>query len=164
MHAATAAAEAVRALRPSGALAIWWNDIDCQDESWWLDQQERLERADPTHRRDYRVADHRAVLQAIGLFAVVHTAECRWTRLLDMDTYLAWLRSKSYVARLGPALPGFLAEERRSPTQAFPDGMVEERFVSACGWQRHRRLPPRRRCRLHRSPARPLIDCAVAVR
>ena len=54
-------------------------------------------------------------------------AETTWTRTLDWPTYERWLRSKSYVAAL-PDPAAFLAAERASLAEAFPDGRIVEPF------------------------------------
>lgn len=125
-----AAAEVARVLRPGGSLAVWWNDIDAEGEPWWEAQQRRLEAGSPGYRRDYRGRDYGEELRHSGLFASVVSAQSGWVRSLDLDTYAAWLRSKSYVAAMGPAMAGFLAAERRSLAEAFPDGEVREPFVT----------------------------------
>lgn len=127
---ARGAAEVVRLLRPGGALALWWNDVDTGAAPWWATQQDRIEAGNPGYRRLYRTADHGAALAATGLFAAVEAIETRWVRPLDLDTYETWLRSKSYVAALGDLLPDFLAAERASLLEAFPDGTVREPFVT----------------------------------
>jgi hypothetical protein len=40
------------------------------------------------------------------------------------------MRSKSYVAAIGDGLEEFIAAERASLLQAFPDGNVEEPFAT----------------------------------
>ena len=121
-----AAPEARRVLRPGGALACWWNDVDAADTAWWRAQQDRLETWNQAYTRGYRDTDYAARLAAH--FADVSTVETRWTRELDLDTYVTWLRSKSYVAALGDWLEEFLAAERASLAAAFPDGTVREPF------------------------------------
>jgi SAM-dependent methyltransferase len=123
-----AAAEAARVLRPGGALAVWWNDVDAEDAPWWQRQQERLEKVSPGYRRSYRTRPYADELRWTGQFAEVVTLAGRWSRRLDLDTYETWLRSKSYVAAIGDGLEDFLAAERRSLLRAFPGGVVEEPF------------------------------------
>lgn len=124
----SAAAEAVRVLGPDGALAVWWNDVAAQDAQWWQDQQVRLARGNPSYRPDYRARDHGAELSATGLFRAVRAWTGSWSRDVDLATYERWLRSKSYVAALGPALEDFIAAERASLSSAFADGVVHEPF------------------------------------
>ncbi|HVF05160.1 MAG TPA: methyltransferase domain-containing protein [Frankiaceae bacterium] len=123
-----AAAEARRVLRPGGALAVWWNDSAAQAEGWWRAQQQMLEVANRSYARDYRVQDVAADLRTA--FADVRAVEVPWERRLDLDTYLVYLRSKSYVAALGDALGDFLDAQRALLAESFPDGVVVEPFVT----------------------------------
>lgn len=128
MRADDAAREARRVLRPGGALAVWWNNSAARDEAWWRAQQDQLERAVEDYGRDYRVRDVTTDLRAA--FGTVETASVPWSRRLDVETYLTYLASKSYVAKLGDALPAFLDSQRAVLTDAFPDGAVVEPFVT----------------------------------
>lgn len=125
---ARATAEAMRVLRPDGALAVWWNDVDARAERWWQDQQRRIEAANPAFAASYRERDWAAELHATGLVGAVATAVSRWARALSLPEYETWLRSKSYVAALGDRLADFLAQERASLLRTFPDGVVVEPF------------------------------------
>lgn len=120
-----AAAEAARVLRPGGWLAVWWNDVAGAGLPWFEAQQERLEAASPGYTRGYRSRAYDEELRA--RFADVRTWTGTWSRSLDLDTYQRWLRSKSYVQAL-PDLEAFLAAERASLLDAFPDGVVVEPF------------------------------------
>jgi SAM-dependent methyltransferase len=123
-----AAPEARRVLRDRGALAVWWNDSDARAEPWWQAQQEMLEVANRSYGRDYRVHDVTDDLRVA--FARVETAAVPWVRRLDVETYLTYLASKSYVAALGDRLPEFLDAQRALLRAAFPDGTVAEPFVT----------------------------------
>ena len=118
--------EVVRVLRPGGWLAVWWNDVAADGEPWYEAQQARLE-ATGTWERTYRTRPYDEELRAGGAFAHVTTWTGTWSRTLDLDLYERWLRSKSYVQEL-PDPAAFLAEERASLAQAFPDGRVVEPF------------------------------------
>lgn len=124
-----AAPEVVRVLREGGRLALWWNEVDGADLPWWQAQQQRLEAANPGYTRAYRSQDHGAVLMSTGLFSGVESWTTSWSRELDWPLYERWLRSKSYVQAIGD-LEGFLAAERDSFAQAFPDGTIVEPFTT----------------------------------
>lgn len=123
----TAGAEVVRVLRPGGRLAVWWNSVDAAGQPWWEWQLDRLEeRSD--WRRDYRDRDHGAELLATGRFREVRRITVRWERSLGLEDYAAWLRSKSYVAALGPDSEPFVEQACAVLRVAFPDGRVVEPF------------------------------------
>jgi len=124
----TAVPEARRVLRDGGALAVWWNNSDARDEAWWQAQQDLLESLNGDYGRAYRVYDPAADL-AIA-FGDVTTATVPWVRRLDVETYLAFLSSKSYVAALGGRMAGFLHVQRELLEATFADGVVAEPYVT----------------------------------
>ena len=120
-----AAPEVVRVLRPGGALAVWWNQVDADGLPWWDAQQDRLEAANPRYGRDYRLRDYADELAPY--FSSVEHWSASWQRTLDWPTYEQWLRSKSYVQALDD-VEAFVAAERSSLAEAFPDGRIVEPF------------------------------------
>lgn len=117
--------EALRVLRPGGALALWWN-TEALDVPWIAEAAVRTQRhfgidtaaerrnvnaraADPTGRLDFT---RRTV---------------RWSRRVPVDTHLANIGSHSvFLVHGEDHTAAFLAEEREHLLKAFPDGMVEE--------------------------------------
>ncbi|WP_329327522.1 class I SAM-dependent methyltransferase [Streptomyces luteogriseus] len=122
---ARAVPEALRVLRPGGALALWWN-TDALDVPWIAEAAARTERhfdidvsaekrnvsaraADPTGRLDFT---RRTV---------------RWSRRVPLDTHLANIGSHSaFLVHGAEHTAAFLAAERRHLLETFPDGFVEE--------------------------------------
>lgn len=122
--------EALRVLRPGGALALWWN-TSALDVPWIAEQRKRvqvhfgIERpvevngngasaalADTTDRLDF--ADRRV----------------RWSRRVPLAMHLANIGSQSAFLVNGEESAGaFLAEERNHLRTVFPDGIVEETYV-----------------------------------
>ncbi|MGW7078567.1 class I SAM-dependent methyltransferase [Streptomyces sp. NPDC054866] len=121
--------EALRVLRPGGALALWWNMPD-PDTAWTTAQEERLKSRLPGyHRPGISV---RAAEITVGLFPDLRPVQRRlhWTRRVPLDVHLAHLGSRSYFAVLGPdETAPILAAERAHLLRLFPDGTVEEAYA-----------------------------------
>jgi SAM-dependent methyltransferase len=129
---ARAVPEACRALRPGGALALWWNTY-ALDVPWIADQVERI----AEHFKDYGA--HPAV-EVNGNGARSALADpsgrldftrrvVRWSRRVPVDTHLANIGSHSLFLVAGEDHTGvFLTEERRILLDRFPDGTVEETY------------------------------------
>jgi SAM-dependent methyltransferase len=121
--------EALRVLRPGGALALWWN-THALDVPWIVEQSRRVERyfgvrtagERPRERRtafDPRRADPTGRLDFVR-------RRVRWSRRVPVDTHLANIGSHSIFLVHADRAPAFLAEERERLLAAFPDGTVEE--------------------------------------
>ncbi|MFD9413003.1 class I SAM-dependent methyltransferase [Streptomyces sp. NPDC059989] len=112
--------EARRVLRPGGALALWWNDLDTA-VPWIAEQDQRL----------------RAFFGATGLPTReslegldVTTREVRWSRRIPLAAHLANHASHSAFLLLGEARTReFMDAERERLLALFPDGAVEEPYV-----------------------------------
>ena len=119
--------EALRVLRPGGALVLWWNVADL-DVPWIAAADARLRRAAGDGAHGARGA------RAAGpdLPAGVAFAERRvhWTRVVSVDTHLTNLGSHSIFRVLGAeATAAFLDGERAELLKLFADGTVEEAYV-----------------------------------
>ncbi|MFJ4524388.1 class I SAM-dependent methyltransferase [Streptomyces sp. NPDC088810] len=121
--------EALRVLRPGGALALWWNTSPL-DVPWIAEAGRRVARflgadvaaeaskpgrpdqqADPGGRLDFA---RRTV---------------RWSRRVPIDTHLANIGSHSaFLVTPGERTAAFLEEERAHLLEVFPDGTVEETY------------------------------------
>ncbi|MDN3264048.1 class I SAM-dependent methyltransferase [Streptomyces sp. CSDS2] len=121
--------EALRVLRPGGALALWWN-TNALDVDWIAEAAgragrflgtdvageqrkagERVEQADPSGRLDFT---RRTV---------------RWSRRVPVDTHLANVATHSALLVLPEErAAAFLEQERAHLLEVFPDGMVEETY------------------------------------
>ncbi|MFJ1901289.1 class I SAM-dependent methyltransferase [Streptomyces sp. NPDC088115] len=140
---ARAAPEAMRVLRPGGALALWWNVAD-PGVGWIAEQGARLlgffatelpELAGPGAPGGPAAAHtgaHGSPVSARDLPAGLTFVHRRvpWTRRVPLDTHLANLGSHSAFLVLGDEPAGrFLSEEREHLARRFPDGLVEETYV-----------------------------------
>ncbi|MFF5185632.1 class I SAM-dependent methyltransferase [Streptomyces sp. NPDC000345] len=121
--------EALRVLRPGGALALWWN-TGAVDVPWIGAQADRLERHFGVDRVVEKNGDGRrsALADPTGRLRFAHRT-VRWSRRVPLDVHLANLGSHSVLLVHGEeSTAAFLAEERRLLLAAFPDGTVEETY------------------------------------
>ncbi|WP_435281966.1 class I SAM-dependent methyltransferase [Streptomyces koelreuteriae] len=118
--------EALRVLRPGGALALWWNDSD-GTAPWIAGQDARLRRL---FGAEDGTPDPLARFRGLPAELDFARRQVSWTRSVPLDTHLANLASYSDFLVLGEdATKTFLAEERDLLTRVFPNGTVEERYV-----------------------------------
>ncbi|MFF7868771.1 class I SAM-dependent methyltransferase [Streptomyces qaidamensis] len=122
---ARAVPEALRVLRPGGALALWWN-TDALDVPWIAEAADRMSRhfgidvSAEKRNVDYRTADPSGRLDFTR-------RTVRWSRRVPVDTHLANIGSHSvFLVSGAERTASFLAEEREQLLRAFPDGVVEE--------------------------------------
>ncbi|MDH6124427.1 class I SAM-dependent methyltransferase [Kitasatospora sp. GP82] len=119
--------EAIRVLRPGGALVMWWNLKD-RATPWVQAQEARLSATLPSYHYYGTMIQVTRPLDDYDLR--LSTARLRWERRIDLDTVIADLRSKSYFAVL-PAeqQEPALAAERAALLAEFPDGVVTEPYL-----------------------------------
>ncbi|MFJ3225870.1 class I SAM-dependent methyltransferase [Streptomyces sp. NPDC086783] len=125
---ARAVPEAMRVLRPGGALALWWN-MDAQDVPWIAAQANRVERRFGDGIGKKSGGGPRAELAFTGAPRVPDFGQrrVRWSRTVPLETHLANIGSHSLFLVLGEeGTAAFLAEERAHLLEVFPHGQVEE--------------------------------------
>ncbi|MGX1852604.1 class I SAM-dependent methyltransferase [Streptomyces sp. NPDC055299] len=121
--------EALRVLRPGGALALWWNIPD-PDVGWAAAQEARIARRLPEYHAHGVAPEAADLIRGLGLGLRPVTRVLHWTRQVPLDTHLAMLGSRSYFAAIGPeAAAPVLADERTALLDVFPDGIVEEAYA-----------------------------------
>jgi SAM-dependent methyltransferase len=121
--------EALRVLRPGGALALWWNTTP-SDVPWITAQQNRLAERFGRAARAGGLPDDAAARRASGVGELPMTRRhLRWSRTVPLGTHLANLASHSALLTAGPAAATFLAAERALLAAEFPGGEVEEVYV-----------------------------------
>ncbi|MFD9001009.1 class I SAM-dependent methyltransferase [Streptomyces sp. NPDC059582] len=121
--------EALRVLRPGGALALWWN-TDPHDVGWITDQAQRIGRHfGGEYDNKQGSSGYRTACVFEGAPAVPDHARrvLRWSRTVPLDTHLANIGSHSIFLVRGEATTNaFLAREREHLLKIFPTGLVEE--------------------------------------
>ncbi|MBL1101110.1 class I SAM-dependent methyltransferase [Streptomyces coffeae] len=121
--------EALRVLRPGGALALWWNIPAC-DVPWISAQHERIAHhcgvtSPPAARHDDSQAARLAGLEGLS----PTRRQVRWSRTVSLDLHLSNIATHSAFLVLGETgTQAFLAEERAHLREIFPDGRVEEGY------------------------------------
>ena len=121
--------EALRVLRPGGALALWWN-TSARDVPWIDAQTTRIGR----HFGADGVVDRNgsglrtALADPSGRLEFTHR-RVRWSRHVPVDTHLANIGSHSaFLVAPAERRDAFLEEERGHLLKVFPDGVVEETY------------------------------------
>ncbi|MEU2772763.1 class I SAM-dependent methyltransferase [Streptomyces sp. NPDC007162] len=121
--------EALRVLRPGGALALWWN-TDAVDVDWIVAQNDRLSRflGVATAAEKRKAADRTELADPSGRLRFTRR-EVRWSRRVSVDTHLANIGSHSaFLVIPEDRRTAFLTEERAHLLKAFPDAVVEETY------------------------------------
>ncbi|MGW0579104.1 class I SAM-dependent methyltransferase [Streptomyces sp. NPDC002920] len=127
---ASSVPEALRVLRPGGALALWWN-TSALDVPWTAAQADRIER----HFGVDGVARKNGDASASALAAPTGRLDftrrrVRWSRRVPLGLHLANISSHSmFLVHDEESTAAFLAEERGHLLTEFPDGTVEETYV-----------------------------------
>ncbi|MEV6573321.1 class I SAM-dependent methyltransferase [Streptomyces sp. NPDC051577] len=114
--------EARRVLRPGGALAIWWNDMD-ESVPWVAEQAARIRTLFGAGGVSFRTLP-------AGIDSGFRARTVPWSRRITLDEHLANLASHSAFLLLGEAGTREFTDRERSVLSAmFPDGTVEEPYV-----------------------------------
>ncbi|MEU9989981.1 class I SAM-dependent methyltransferase [Streptomyces sp. NPDC048045] len=121
--------EALRVLRPGGALALWWNTT-APDIEWIAEQADRANRffGVNTAAEPRKAADRTDQADPSGRLRFGRD-RIRWSRRVPVDTHLANVGSHSaFLVAPEDRRSAFLEEERDHLLKSFPDGIVEETY------------------------------------
>ncbi|GLX22044.1 MULTISPECIES: class I SAM-dependent methyltransferase [Streptomyces] len=130
---ALAGPEALRVLRPGGALAVWSNDPDT-DVEWIAAQQARIEKR---FGPGWYVNEPARSLPGLEFT----TRRLRWSRLIPVEAHLAKLSTHSLFLVGEPGTDAFLADERDRLGALFPDGLLREHYTVRLGVALRRQGP-----------------------
>ncbi|MFI9151218.1 class I SAM-dependent methyltransferase [Streptomyces sp. NPDC053367] len=120
--------EALRVLRPGGAIALWWN-MSPADVPWIAEQGARQ----AAHfgidiEADKKLGVHADAADPEGRLGL-SPRTLRWSRRVPLDTHLANLGSHSmFLVDTEERRTAYFAEEREHLLNVFPDGIVEETY------------------------------------
>ncbi|ARX85455.1 MULTISPECIES: class I SAM-dependent methyltransferase [Streptomyces] len=126
---ASSVPEALRVLRPGGALAVWWNTPD-PDVAWAAEQEARLKSRLPGYHASGISSGAPAVIESVAPGLTPTHRRLHWTRRVPLSLHLAHLSSRSYFANLGLERSApVLADEQTHLTKIFPNGEIEEAYA-----------------------------------
>lgn len=115
-------AEARRVLKPSGAVAAWWNMMDAGQADWLAAYEVRLAEACSTY---WGPALEEWCVPPIAAALGANERWLHWTRLVGVEDFLLDLRSHSYMAALSPEAADAVVDLQRTElTKVFRDGML----------------------------------------
>lgn len=122
--------EALRVLRPAGALAIWWNTT-AFDVPWIRDQHRRIADHCGVEPTSPVRPDDPTAIRLAGLSGLHVTREqLRWSRVVPLTTHLANITTRSaFLVLPEPARHAFHTAESTRLRALFPTGTVEETYV-----------------------------------
>lgn len=120
------AAEAARALGPSGWWAAWWSHPWADSEAWFDRYFSLLEQRCPgvsSHQRD--IGGFGRAVTSTGAFGPLEHHVVPWQREVTVSEWLVELSSHSYVIALAPSeRRTLLGEVEGVLVESFPDGTM----------------------------------------
>ncbi|GGJ46046.1 class I SAM-dependent methyltransferase [Streptomyces brasiliensis] len=121
--------EALRVLRPGGALALWWN-TDALDVPWIGEQADRIQSHFGVDGVVAKNGDGARSAMAHFIDRLGFTRRTvRWSRRITLDMHLANIGSHSaFLVAPEGSRDAFLDAERAHLLNVFPDGIVEETY------------------------------------
>jgi ubiquinone/menaquinone biosynthesis C-methylase UbiE len=132
--------EMVRILKPGGRIALLFYRRKNLHEPHQAFIEELTYKYNPNYDPKFMDADYMGMLISDGRFNEFGQKRFYADKSYDMQTYLRWQRSKSFIgdAMEPDILDDFLCEVERGIGQFFPDGIITEEFKYDLVWGRRR--------------------------
>jgi ubiquinone/menaquinone biosynthesis C-methylase UbiE len=123
--------ELVRILRRGGGLALVWyrrKDLTLPHEKFIEDLTHRY---NPNYDPTFMDSDYEDILLADGNFCEIDSRQFWDFKTFDLDLYLKWQRSKSFIgdAMESDELDEFLGRVKTGILKFFPNGIITEEFT-----------------------------------
>jgi SAM-dependent methyltransferase len=132
--------EFARILRPAGGIALIWYRRKDLKEPHQAFIENLTHQYNPNYDPGMIDADYVGMLYDDGRFAEIGEKRFYGCKTYDIETYLRWQRSKSFIgdAMEPDILDDFLSQVERGIYQFFPDGNITEEFRYDLVWARKR--------------------------
>jgi ubiquinone/menaquinone biosynthesis C-methylase UbiE len=123
-------AEINRILKPGGGIALVWYRRKTLTEPHQAFIEQLTHKYNPNYDPKFMDADYVGMLLGDGRFTDIGQKRFYSSRIYDLDTYIRWQRSKSFIgdAMEEDMLEEFLEKVSKEINRFFPDGVITEEF------------------------------------
>jgi ubiquinone/menaquinone biosynthesis C-methylase UbiE len=132
--------EIVRILKPGGGIGLIWYRRKDLREPHQAFIEELTYHYNPNYDPKFMDADYIGMLINDGRFCDIGQKRFYGTKIYDMDTYIKWQRSKSFIgdAMEPDMLEDFLRQVETGVREFFPDGVITEEFKYDLVWAKRK--------------------------
>jgi ubiquinone/menaquinone biosynthesis C-methylase UbiE len=138
LHGQRSLSEIVRILRPGGGVGLVFYRRKDLKEPHQAFIEKLTHQYNPNYDPGRMDADYAAMLLDDGRFCDIGQKRFCATKVYDLETYLRWQRSKSFIgdAMEADILDRFLSQVENGMRAFFPDGVITEEFKYDLIWAR----------------------------